>query len=74
MYWFYNWNDFTWYLFVEDEEESTAYIGVEDGELESEKSYYWIYEEENFGFGDYYTFDEAKEAVEAYLKEIGRIK
>ena len=73
MYWDYDYEDFMWYLFDEEVDEFIAYIGDErDGS--GTKSYYWIYKEENFGFGDYYTFDDAKDAVEAYLKEIGRIK
>jgi hypothetical protein len=68
MVWHYNAMDGKWYLFGEDEDEPIAEVGVEDAELEGEKSYYWIDLECSSGYGDYDTVDEAKSVAEGYFK------
>lgn len=69
MVWLFDGMDNKWYLYQDVEEEALAEVGVEDAELEGEKSYYWIEIETSCGFGDYDTLDEAKAAAEAYFNK-----
>ena len=71
--WSYNTMDNKWYLWAYDKDEEDdvliAEVGVEDGELEGEKSYYWIDCEDNCGYGDFYTVEEAKADAEKYFSK-----
>ena len=70
LYWVPNHAEHKWYLFHKDVEEAIAEAGVEDGELEGEKSYYWIEIESSCGYGDFDTLEEAKADAEKHADKL----